>query len=236
MPLVYACICPTDLDPVATRTVDAVQKLIEELSLAQLETVVLIAGQSAVARQSIGLEAGDSDRTRALSKRIAEEAHRDTIPLATVRHAERPPILEHLRGALGGAEVVAITTSSLSIRFHFDFGQALGRALERYDARTAVVCTATLASTSEARPARLFDTHYRKAIEEWDVKWLTHIDSSFRRDAAEACVPQTAVLMGALSGYRIQPRVLSCEAPTGTGLLAAAIDVLGPRRAHKGVT
>ncbi len=230
MPLVYACISPTDLDPAARRTVDAVQKLIEELSLAQLETAVLIAGQSAVARQSIGLDAGDSDRTHALSKRIAEEAHRDTIPLATIRHGERPSILEHLSGALDGSELLTITTSSLSIRFHFDFGRALGRALKLDEARTAVVCAVRLASTSEARRARQFDTHYRKAIEEWDVKWLTHIDPSFRRDAAEACVPQTAVLMGALSGYRIQPRVLSYEAPTGTGLLVAAIDVLGPRR------
>jgi aromatic ring-opening dioxygenase LigB subunit len=232
MTLVYACISPTDRDPAATRTVEAIQRLIEELSLARPETVVLITGRSAVARQSIGLEAGESDRTRELSKRIAEEAHRDTIPLATVRHAERPPILEHLRSALDGAEVFAITTASLSIRFHFDFGRALGRALEHYDARTAVVCTATLASTSEARRARLFDSHYRKAIEEWDVKWLTHIDPSFRHDVAEACLPQTAVLMGGLSGYRIQPLVLSYEAPSGIGLLVAAIDVLGPRRAR----
>ncbi len=62
------------------------------------------------------------------------------------------------------------------------------------------------------------------------MKWLVRLDSAYRRDAAENSVPQTAVLMGALSGYRIQPRLLSYESPFGVGRLVAAIDVLGPRR------
>lgn len=233
MPLVFACICPTELDPAASRTIDALQRLAEELSVAQPETIVLITAQSTVARQSIGLDAGDNERTQALSKRIAEGARESTVPVTIVRHRERPSIIEQLSASLSEVAVLSISTSSLSIRFHFDFGRALGRALQSEATPTAVVCTATLASTSEARSARLFDSHYRKAIENWDVKWLTHVDSSFRRDAAEACVPQTAVLMGALSGYRIQPRVLSYEAPSGRGLLVAAIDVLGPRRKGK---
>jgi aromatic ring-opening dioxygenase LigB subunit len=77
---------------------------------------------------------------------------------------------------------------------------------------------------------KVFDDQYRRAIEAWDVKWVTHLDSSFRRRAAEDAAPQTAVLMGALSGYRVQPRILSYEGPFGVGYLVAAIDVLGVRR------
>ena len=35
---------------------------------------------------------------------------------------------------------------------------------------------------------KLFDEHYRRAIEEWDVKWLVHLESEFRRHAAEDAV------------------------------------------------
>ena len=81
-----------------------------------------------------------------------------------------------------------------------------------------------------------FDERYRQAVEEWDVDWMLHVDTSFRHHAAEDAVPQTSLLMGALSDLEVQPRVLSYEGPFGVGYLVAAIDVLGPREAGEAET
>ena len=128
--------------------------------------------------------------------------------------------------------LLRMATCRLEPRFHFELGQAVGRALTRYDRLVAIVCSADLGHALQAhqRTGRLFDEQYQRAIAAWDVKWLVRLESDYRRDAAEDGVPQTAVLMGALSGYRIQPRLLSYESPFGVGRLVAAIDVLGPRR------
>jgi aromatic ring-opening dioxygenase LigB subunit len=133
-----------------------------------------------------------------------------------------------------------MTTSRLEPRFHFDFGRAIARAVGGYERRVAFICSADLshALASDAPsgydPAgKLFDDHYRRAVEAWDVKWLVRLDSGFRREAAEDAVAQTAILMGAMSDYRVQPRVLSYEGPFGVGYLVAAIDVVGPRRKER---
>jgi hypothetical protein len=76
----------------------------------------------------------------------------------------------------------------------------------------------------------VFERHYQRAIEEWDVRWLAGLDAESRRLAGEDAVAQTAVLMGALSGARISARLLAHEA----GALVAAIEVLGPRRGRRG--
>jgi hypothetical protein len=208
MPIVFACILPTDLDASATKTAHGVARLAEHVDTIRPDTLVVIVDRGAVARQSIGISPGDDE----LSKRIAGGASQAAIPHTKDRHLDRPPMIDHLGPSLETAQTIAITASALSLRFHFDFGRALGRALATHGPSAAIVCD---------------------AIEGWDVKWLTHVESTYRHDAAEDCLAQTAILMGALSDWRIQPRVLSYEAPAGTGLLVAAIDILGPRRSRK---
>jgi AmmeMemoRadiSam system protein A len=78
-----------------------------------------------------------------------------------------------------------------------------------------------------------FDERYRRAVEDWDVEWMLGVDTGFRHHASEDAVPQTSLLMGALSDLEVHPRVLSYEGPFGVGYLVAAIDVLGPREASE---
>lgn len=182
---------------------------------------------------------------RELAERIQQEAGKGDIKAAPLRRWDGgldwgctvPLYCLSTSGGLAGARLVPMAISWLEPRFHFEFGRAVGRALREYERRVVFICSADLShalmpgAPNGYDPAgRLFDERYRRAIEEWDVKWLVHLDSDFRRRAAEDAVPQTAMLMGALSGYRIQPRVLSYEGPFGVGYLVAAIDVLGRRR------
>ena len=188
-----------------------------------------------------------------LAERIQREAAQEDVPVTSLRRWDGgldwgcTVPLYYLREALAGARpdgrpsgrLLPMTISWLGPRFHFDFGRAVGRALAAYERRVVFICSADLSHALQPGtkggydPAgHVFDERYRRTIEQWDVKWLVHLEPDFRRHAAEDAVPQTAVLMGALSGYRIQPRVLSYEGPFGVGYLVAAIDVLGPR--HRG--
>lgn len=235
MPLVYACICPRAPDD-APRIDEAVRAMGAELASYRPDTALIVSSLGSAPRQAIGVltaleaavggRAGETDVE--LAERVLQCASAAALPAEALRRwdggidagCELPP----------GARIVAIAVSRLEPRFHFEFGQAIGKALEDDERRVAVVCVAELSRELPGPTGRIFDEHYRRAIEAWDVKWLVRLDADVRRRAAEDAVPQTAVLMGALSSYRIQPRVLAYEALAGRGQLVAAIDVLGPRR------
>lgn len=176
-----------------------------------------------------------------LAERIGEEASAAGLPIAPLAHWGRgldwgcTVPLYYLRSALEGVPLLPMTISFLEPKPHYDFGLAVARAVDRIGRRVAFVCSADLshALTPDAPngydPAgRLFDEKYCRAVAEWDVNWVLTTDHSFRRHAAEDAVPQTSMLMGALSGYRVAPRVLSYEGPFGVGYMVAGIDITGP--------
>lgn len=144
--------------------------------------------------------------------------------------------LHYLAGGLEGTKVMPLVISGAPPERHFQAGHALARAVEAIGRRVAIVCSADLShALSPTAPARydpaglLFDERYREAVARWDVHWMLHTEETFRRHAAEDAVRQTAVLMGCLSDYRIQPRVLAYDAPFGVGYLVATIEVPGVR-------
>lgn len=258
MPLVYACVCPRsaalprDDGRRSSRTEDALRRAAEELASYRPETLLLIGSRGAGQREKIGLVSAKELFARRgaaawpvdaeLVARIAEVAAEEAVPVTALRRwggdlDEDCALLPLLGDVIEDCRLLLVAASRLAPRYHFEFGRAVGRAIDAYDRRVAIVCCAELshrsagAPTDRAGPA--FDEHYRRAFEAWDVKWLVHADADLRRRAGEDAVAQTAVLMGALSGSRIQPRVLSYEAPFGAGWLVAAVDVLGPRRAPR---
>lgn len=242
MPIVYACIVPnTNAVEDTSRTAGALRRVAEELRALEPETALVATSRGWERRSTMGVVTAqqiDGIETDAgLAERVLAEARAaDAHVVALSRWEEGLDGLPALGEALAGARLLAIATARLSPREHFELGRAIARALEGYERRVAIVCAAGLSrATAADEPGRAFDKHYRRAIEEWDVKWLVALDSETRRRAAEDAVAQTAVLMGALSGSRIQPRVLSYEATDGAGELVVAIDVLGLRRKTRDV-
>jgi hypothetical protein len=217
MPIAFACICPPSADTDAERAAAALATLAGELRAARPELAAVIARQSHVLPRAIGLS-GEA----ALVERVLGEASREAAPVERGGHWEAPPALAEL---VGHVEVLAVAVGAPSPRIHFEFGRALGRALAGEGRRCALVALARLSGTEG-----VFERHYQRAIEEWDVRWLAGLDAESRRLAGEDAVAQTAVLMGALSGARISARLLAHEA----GALVAAIEVLGPRRGRRG--
>ena len=217
MPIAYACICPTTPPQSETITSDALRRVADELSGYEPELVLVIA-PAASGASKIGVFASDST----LLDRIVVEAKKNAVPVERLlRWTIGEPAL-----AVDAPERAYIATCGLDPRLHFEFGRAAARAIESLEQRIAVVCAVQLSKGNQR-----FDAQYRRALASWDVKSMVNTDVPSRRSARERAVPQTALLMGVLGGYRVQPRELSHESsPTG-GYFVAAIDVLGPRRA-----
>jgi hypothetical protein len=226
MPVVYACVCPAAPPASAPLTDEALARVAEELAAQRPDVLVVIARGAGMLPRAIGLLAEGTDD---LAKHIMDEARGKLVPVERVRRWEPPPVLTRLHKASGRPSALAVLVSSLSLQLHFELGRAAGRALAADERRAVLVCAGRLSGAEDERQARLFDRQYREAIEAWHVKWAVHLDGAFRRRAKEDLAAQTAVLMGALSGLRIQPRVLSYEAPSGEGCLVAGVDVIGRR-------
>jgi aromatic ring-opening dioxygenase LigB subunit len=239
-------------------TIDALRRVAAELAERQPQTALVVSPHGPVRYEAMGvLTAPEVSGTFAewgagslslhfqndaeLAERIAEEASAAGIPVAPLAHWGRgldwgcTVPLYHLRSALEGVRLLPMTISLLEPKRHHDFGLAIARAVESIDRRVTFVCSADLshALTPDAPngydPAgHLFDEKYCRAVAEWDVNWILTADDSFRRHAAEDAIPQTSMLMGALSGYRVLPRVLSYEGPFGVGYMVAGIDIIGP--------
>lgn len=215
MPIVYACICPITAPTDESRTSDALRRITDELSGYEAELILIIA-PAARGASKIGVFATE----HALSESIIAEAKTDAVPV------------EHLMRWTAGEPLVAIdapshayiATCGLDPRRHFELGRAAARAIESLGQRIAIVCVVELSKANAQ-----FNDHYRRALAAWDVKSMVNMVASFRRAARERAVPQTALLMGALGGYRLQPRELSYEADQ----VVIAIDVLGSRRGSK---
>src|SRR3990172_3616052 len=211
------------------RTIAALRLVAEELASFEPETALLVSSHGPSQHQAMGVltarevsgdfaqwgapEVGMAFETdQALAERIQQEAHKDDVRLVALRQWDGgldwgcTVPLYYLRGALGGPKLLPVALSWLEPRFHFDLGRAIGRALEGYDRRVAFICSADLShalmpgAPNGYDPAgKIFDEHYRQAVEAWDVKWLVHLESDFRRHAAEDALPQTPELMGPLS-------------------------------------
>ena len=243
------------------RTIEALRQVAAELDERQPETVLIISPHGPLQPDAMGIStapraiggflqwgapgvsfAFDSDPEAVAL--VQEEASAAGLPLTALEDwglnldwgCTVP--LYHVRSGMRAACLVPMTVSFLSPQAHYVLGKAVGRALARLGRTAAIICSADLShalipgAPNGYDPAgHQFDERYRRAVEEWDVDWMLGVDSSFRHRAAEDAVPQTSLLMGALSALEVHPRVLSYEGPFGVGYLVAAIDVLGPREA-----
>ena len=243
------------------RTIGALRQVADELGQQHPETVIVISPHGPLQPRAMGISTApravgsflqwgaptvsfsfDSDEEAVAL--LEEEASAAGLPLVAFEDwglnldwgCTVP--LYFLRPGMRGARLVPVAISFLSPQAHYVLGKAVGGALSRLGRRAAIICSADLShallpgAPNGYDPAgRQFDERYRQAIENWDVESILGIDEGFRHHAAEDAVPQTSLLMGALSDLQVRPRVISYEGPFGVGYLVAAIEVLGTRRA-----
>jgi aromatic ring-opening dioxygenase LigB subunit len=244
-------------------TIEAMRRVAREFAERRPDTALVVSPHGPIRYEAMGLlTAPDVGGTFAewgagsvslhfqndmeLAESIREEASAAKLPVAPLAHWGRgldwgcTVPLYYLRSALEGVRLLPMTISFLEPDRHYEFGLAVARAVETLHRRVVFVCSADLshALTADAPngydPAgHLFDEKYCRAVAEWDVNWVLTADHSFRRHAAEDAIPQTSMLMGALSGCRVLPRVFSYEGPFGVGYMVAGIDIVGPLEAEQ---
>ncbi len=239
------------------RTIGSLQQVASELAAHRPETVLIVSPHGPIRYEAMGVltaptSFGDfsewgaptvelffENDTEAVAL-LKEEASLAGVPLVPI---EQWPLdwgctvpLYYLQEGMAGARLVPMTISFLSARQHHALGHAVARALTRLGKRSAIICSADLSHAlkpgapngyNPAGPE--FDERFCRAVAAWDVDWVLNADVNFRRNAAEDAVPQMSFLMGALSGYDVEPRVLSYEGPFGVGYMVAAIDITGER-------
>ncbi|HEU4759345.1 MAG TPA: AmmeMemoRadiSam system protein A [Dehalococcoidia bacterium] len=238
------------------RTIDALEQVATELACHRPETVLLMATHGPLNPGAFFLlrapaAEGDFARWGAPQVRlrfpgdpetaaaIQDEAERAGLPLDISDRWDSgldwscTVPLYYLRKGMPDARLVPMNVAFLSPKEHFEFGQAVRRAVDRLGRRTIIVASADLSHRLSTDGPYGFDpagprldSLLQEAVARWDVDAVLSLDDAFREAAGDDAVPSLSFLMGALDGLRVRPRVLSYEGPFGVGYLVAAIDIL----------
>jgi aromatic ring-opening dioxygenase LigB subunit len=178
------------------------------------------------------------DNDMELVELIRDEAKELKVPLKSIgdsgyRLDQGVMVPMHfLYPALQEACLVPLTFSWLPLTIHYEFGKALSRAVARSGKRVVLIASGDLSHRliPEA-PAgydpigKVFDEMLVKAVSELDVDSIIHMDRKLIERAGECGLRSVVILLGALDGLKVKPKVHSYEGPFGVGYLVASFDV-----------
>ena len=234
-------------------TVRGVEEAAAALMARVPETVVVISPHNLVFGDAVGISAaqrlegsmgafGFSDLRLAfavdlgLAEQIARCCAGRDVPLASVtpelaaRHGLEgidkgsfvPLYYLHKAGFRG--KVVLLSMGMLLYRRMMDFGAAVRDAVERADARVALIASGDLSHcllpgspNGYAPEGEVFDARVVEALGKLDVEALLSLDETLIHKAGECGLRPIFFLLGAVQEACGAPRVLSYEAPFGVG-------------------
>ncbi len=140
--------------------------------------------------------------------------------------------LYYLQDAAPEAPVTMLSISFGSPHDHYALGRALGAVLAESERRVAIIASADGAHALKPdgpygfHPAApRFEEEFEEAFLAWDVERMLAFDDEYRRLAAEDSIPSVAILMGALDGLEVRPRLLASEGPWGVGYMTALVEI-----------
>jgi aromatic ring-opening dioxygenase LigB subunit len=123
-------------------------------------------------------------------------------------------------------KLVPITTSGLTPKEHFQFGQALKDTLFESNKRIAVIAAGDMAHTlTKQSPAgfhkdgKAFDTTLQELIANKNTVGLLGFDQNIIKNAQEHAYKPLLILFGLLERISVEPKILSYDAPFGVGLM-----------------
>lgn len=179
-----------------------------------------------------------------LARQIALEARQEGVEVLGVDlddwYAHRPGSLDHgitvplyyLKEAGVDASIVAFGMCLLPLKKLYRFGQAMGRVLERSPKRIALIASGDLSHRlKHGAPAgynprgREFDQLIKESLEKMDVDRLLNISDDLAEDAGECGLRPIIIMLGALKGYQVEPKIYSYEGPFGVGYLVAGFRI-----------
>ena len=179
-----------------------------------------------------------------LAQKIAVEAEREGVEVVGVElddwNVHDPGSIDHgitvplyyLEEAGLDVSLVAFGISLLPLEKLYKFGQALGRVVEQYPKRVGLIASGDLShrllpgAPAGFRPrGKEFDQIIQESLKEMDVERLLGLPEDLIEDAGECGLRPIVMLLGALSGYEVEPEIYSYEGPFGVGYLVAGFKV-----------
>lgn len=137
--------------------------------------------------------------------------------------------LHFLASAIGKAPLIPLAFSHLSLRMHYEFGQAIASAAEKSKRRVAFIASGDLSHRLiPGAPAgydplgNIFDRTVVDSISAGNYEAVLNIDTDVIERAGECGLRSIAVLLGSTEGRVMSPKVLSYEGPFGVGYLVAS--------------
>ncbi|MDN5301032.1 MAG: hypothetical protein PWQ60_546 [Thermoanaerobacteraceae bacterium] len=116
----------------------------------------------------------------------------------------------------------------------YAFGRIIREAAESLDKKVVIVASGDLshrltpdAPAGYSPHAKDFDLKLISLLKEFDVEAIAALEPGLIEKAGECGLRSLWIMMGALDGYKVQPRVLSYEGPFGVGYCVAAFHPAG---------
>lgn len=236
-------------------TIKAMETLTDKFAQQRPETALIISPHGKYTAQAMGIltapsSSGDLSvwgsnepqqtyqNDLALVELIQQESQKAHVPVASIAKADYD--LDHgvmvplhfLKRALKGVALVPLTFSWLPLETHFAFGKAIRKAAEGSHKRVAIIASGDLSHRLiPSAPAgydpkgKIFDEQLVKAVSCGDIKTILNFDPELVERAGECGLRSIIILMGAIDGLKVAPKVLSYEGPFGVGYMVASIEI-----------
>lgn len=236
-------------------TTKAMEELTKELAKSNPQSLLIISPHGSYHPNAMGVLTAPSSRGDLLSwgvrvpefhfgndlpfvAALQEEAKAANIPLKSI--GEKAYHLDHgvlvpmhfLIEGVRGLPLVPLTFCWLPLSTHFSFGEAIRKAAERVGKRVAIIASGDLshrlipqAPAGYDPQGKVFDKKIEKALSRLDSAEIMDLDPELIERAGECGLRSIVILLGALEGLKVKPRVLSYEGPFGVGYLVASFTV-----------
>lgn len=236
-----------------TKTIKAMDQLSEEIKLLDVDVVVIITPQIPINYTSFSIiespvmkgsfiKFGDQ-KTKIkvkghpeMATEIKKSCAKERIPLSSfddpeLDHGTVIPLYYIVKNN-PEIKIVPLGISGLSVAEHFNFGKAIGQAIDLSGLKVAVVASSNLSrklspgsSTGYSPKGKELDQLILKLVKKGDTKAMMKIDSESLKDSGESGYLPMIVLFGILDDSLWKGEILSYERPFGTGLMTVKIDI-----------
>ncbi|MFC1560159.1 AmmeMemoRadiSam system protein B [Candidatus Margulisiibacteriota bacterium] len=173
-----------------------------------------------------------------LSVEIFREAKRQNVAVAQVGETfmDHGVIVPLYYPYMAGFKkpIVPVALAFLDYKELFSFGEAVRVASENLGKKVAVIASGDLshrltleAPAGYSPDAHKFDDKLVELVKKGDAAGIMKIEPELIEKAGECGLRSIIILMGALSGLKVKPEVLSYEGPFGVGYMVATFDIEG---------
>ncbi len=143
---------------------------------------------------------------------------------STMDHGTMVP-LHYLKSAGVKSKILPVAIAYLTLKELFEFGQLLASAIEKSDGNVVVIASADMSHKLNEVAGQEFDKKLSEMISTNDVEGILTFDNDLLESARQDAIWSIAILLGAVSKFKYESKLLSYEGPFGVGYMVAEYDM-----------